>query len=540
MKIFHKVFLAVALAFCCVYSFADNTASSEIMRAMKDEMARSLANLKKDNLAKPHFITYHVEQIIRFAFSANQGAFYEERASSDTGLKVSLRVGSHKEDSSFFDSYIHSVSSKQIPAAGYDAIRAGLWQETNKAFTDALATLAKKQAYKKSKNIAEEFPDFSPAKPATYTQDFTMPQIDKDYWRDLAKTISAQGDLKEIDVFRATITIIFRPSYFLSSEGAMYMRDNYTIEIFIRAEAKTKNGFELRENKQITYADFKDVPEKEELLLKAREFAKDFAALTQAQKAEPFIGPVMFEKTAAAALLSDLFMRGINETKPVHTGGGEPRQGEFAQKKGLKIMPADFDVFDKPQEQYFNGIRLLGYSPVDDEGVATQNLQLVANGKLINLPTTRSLIKDQKTTGGQAYLSDWGGSLFAQARVKNLFFIPQNPVPAADFKAKFMDYCAHEGLDYCYIVKGGPFGSSIWIYKMNAKTGAETPQYGAELKDIAALRTLRDIMFASDDMAVYNNIQPGISAIAPSIILKEAEIKPTQKIPVRAPLVPRP
>jgi len=62
--------------------------------------------------------------------------------------------------------------------------------------------------------------------------------------------------------------------------------------------------------------------------------------------------------------------------------------------------------------------------------------------------------------------------------------------------------------------------------------------YGASIKDLST-RALRDIKYAADDAQAYN-LSPGVSVVAPSIILGEAEIVPTRRPPARKPLVPRP
>jgi hypothetical protein len=102
-----------------------------------------------------------------------------------------------------------------------------------------------------------------------------------------------------------------------------------------------------------------------------------------------------------------------------------------------------------------------------------------------------------------------------------------------------MQYCADEGLDYCYIIKGSPLGSAFSAYQMDAKTGKETPVYGAMMSDVLNSRTLRDIKFAADDSEAFNYTND-LSIITPSLIFGEAEIKPAQKASARTPLISKP
>ncbi|MDR1941363.1 MAG: hypothetical protein LBQ47_03470 [Endomicrobium sp.] len=535
-----KFLLFLILAQTALGSFALTPKDEMIFKAMEDEMKRSMSELKMDNMPRPYFITYKIHALKYFGFDAQSGSLIETRENENLTTQVLLRVGTQKEDNSFFDSNIYSSSARQAPSFSYDGLRARLWQLTDRVYKDSLSLLAKKQAYKKNKNIDNNYKDFSPAEPAVYIEDFTPQIIDKDYWENLAKELSAQGDIKEIDNFEAAVNIEFRPIYFITSEGAKYTKDYYHIVINLIAKARTKNGFELEESKRFTYADFKDIPTKEELIKQARDFALQTAALTKAEKVKPFIGPVLLESAAAATLFNNQFFPNISRPKPVLSERYDPTQGEFSLKKGLKIMPAGFDVIDDPLTTVFDGVKLIGSYRVDDEGTAAQKLDLITNGKLTTLPATRSLFEGQKATNGHA-MARRSGDDFAQAYVKNLFFKPRSPIAAAEFKNKFLEYCRQEGLDYCYIIRGSVDEDFFSAYKINAKTGEETPVYGATIKDLGA-RTLRDIKYAADDAKVYNitNSISGISIITPSVILSEVEIKPTQKLPARKPLVPKP
>ena len=511
--------------------------SAEIFQAMNDEMQRSMKQLKMPGMDKPYFMVYKAMPAKRWTYRANLGALIEENSADTISLRVSLRAGTPELDSSFFNSPVFSTAYQQYPALSYDAIRAAFWDNTNKAYKDALSILAKKKAYKESRNITENYPDFSPAKPAVSVREPAQPS-DLSHFKQLAAALSAQANIKELDSFTVTVTAGYDPVYMLSSEGAKYVRDNNFVRIAFDAQARAKNGFELKETKTLFYA-LDDLPAKEELLKEAAVFARSAAALTKAEKIEAFIGPVLLEQHASAIFLEDIFTGAINAPRPVFSPNSDPRQGEFAQKLGLKVMPVWFDVYSDPAAQTYNNTRLAASYEVDDEGIAPQKLHLVTNGKLTALPTTRSLIKDQKTSSGHAVLRSNRRDLFAEGFVMNVFFIPQHTTPAAQFKDEFLQFCREEGLDYCHIVRASPLGNAFSAYKVDAETGTQTPVYGAGLKDLST-RALRDIKFAADDIRAYNLYNGAVSITAPSIVLGEAEIRPTQKLPARKPLVPRP
>ena len=80
--------------------------------------------------------------------------------------------------------------------------------------------------------------------------------------------------------------------------------------------------------------------------------------------------------------------------------------------------------------------------------------------------------------------------------------------------------------------------NDILAIKINAETGEETPVYGLNMSSVNA-RTLRDIKFAADDLTLYNTYS-GVSYVVPSVILSEAELTPSQKVPSTKYIVSRP
>lgn len=539
-----KFILSFLILSSSLSSFALTQKDENIFSAMQDEMDRTINLLAAPNMPKPYFAAYKVTDLQTYNFEASSGSLSSQEQEGQFAAQVMMRVGSDKEDNSFFKAFILNTAAVPYPSDSYDGLRSALWGLSDVSYKQALAQLAKKQAFKKSKNITENYDDFSSARTATEIEELPTRPVDKDFWVNLVKETSLQGKDLGLDEFTAYASITLKPSYFITSEGAKYLKDDTSIFIYFMAKAKTKDGFEIKEAKSFSYADLKDVPPVAELAQKAKEVAQRAKDLTEAEKAEPFIGPVLLEKTAAAILFDKAFKENIIRVRPVRSASdsNDSSMGEFAQKKGLKIMPADFDVIDDPLLKTFKNKTLSGYYKIDDEGVKASKLQLVKNGKLINLPTTRSLIKDQKTSNGHARIAAGDDKLFAQAYIGNLMFLPHKTVEEKELKTQFAKYCKEEGLDYCYIIRTNPLNGVFSAYKMDAVSGKETPVYGID-KNSFTTRTLRDIKFAGDDLEVYNFSslrEPAYSIIAPSVILSEMELKPSQKTGLRKPLVERP
>lgn len=499
-----------------------------IFKAMQDEMARTMKDLKTKGMAKPYYAAYKVQLENSFARGAFMGEKYVENDSSgDITISVMLRVGDKKIDNSFFENTVLSTAERQLPSLSYASLRRALWLQTDDAYKQALDQYTKKLAYLKKKQVKQENPDFSQAEISSDTPSLEFSPFDKDYITSLAEKMSKQGDVKSLKKFSVFITVEQGAVFFLSSEGAKYVKDDSKLIIILRAEADTPEGFPLEASKKLSYQSQDELPSKEELIKTAKDFSEEMQAAVLSPKGEAFIGPVLLEDQAAAYLFANLFANNITNTKKTLSLNNDKdyNMGEFARKKGLKVMPFDFNVVDDPEAETFKGKKLAGFYKVDDEGVRPSKLQIVKDGKLTELPATRSSGK----TNGHARLGLFEDKLYAKAAPSNLFFLPQKTLPKEELKTRLMRDCLKENLDYCYIIRRFD-GANITAYKVDARTGEETLTHGFEKPELSA-RTLRDIAAAGDDLTPTNYYftgQPSYSIVAPSVILSEMELKPSQ------------
>ena len=536
-----KRFLILICLFATVNIFAQDAKTDAIFNAMQQEMKRTMSLSKI--APKIHFAAFKVTDATELSIIAARGGLVQENKVNEVFTDVALRVGTAKEDNSFFETVTYNQSAVQNGALSVDGIRAGLWAASDNAYKKALDIYSRKQGYKNKKTQEEVFDDFSKTTPAQDVKNYEKTIFPFQTLKEIATKTSAAGALKELEKFNTQIGAIEEISYYLSSEGAKYAKQELIIQIAFYAKARTKTGFEFDDVKTLSYASLKDIPPVEELANIARNFAKQAASFTGAEKGTAFIGPVWLEGEASAKMFENTFIKNINNTRKiifdVGNGNFQYALGEFSLKENLKILSVNFDVIDDPLQDNYNGKKMIGAYIVDDEGAQAQALALVKNGILKDLPRTRALIKNQTKTNGHAFLN-WGQDLYAKAKVKNLFFLPHETTKVQDFKQKFMGFCKAEGLEYCYKISTRNITSKgdILAVKIDANTGEETPVYGLNAPALGT-RTLRDIKFAADDLTLYNT-PAGISYVVPSVILSEAELTPNQASPSAKMLVTRP
>ena len=125
-----------------------------IFKAMQDEMARTMKDLKTKGMAKPYYAAYKVSAGDSFAVGAFMGEKYVENESKgDISISVMLRAGDKKTDSSFFENTVISTAEGQLPSMSYESIRRALWLQTDNAYKQALDQYTKKLANKKKKQV---------------------------------------------------------------------------------------------------------------------------------------------------------------------------------------------------------------------------------------------------------------------------------------------------------------------------------------------------------------------------------------------------
>ena len=139
-----RVVLIAALSiflFCALSASAHaaNNSDDTLLRALKEEMERSKAKLKMENVAAPYYIEYRVTDIDAFDASATFGALRSQQRGSGRFLRVVVRIGDYKQDS-YYGTGEGSVDLIPLDDDIY-AIRHRVWLATDRAYKAAGATV---------------------------------------------------------------------------------------------------------------------------------------------------------------------------------------------------------------------------------------------------------------------------------------------------------------------------------------------------------------------------------------------------------------
>jgi TldD protein len=539
-------------------AFALPTADDAVFRAMQDEMARSMTDLKIAPMAPPYFLSYRIQDVDEITAEARYGALIEAHRSRDRYFSIDLRTGAPERDNSWFIGGWQDAYRRRETLADendYASLRHDLWLFTDLAYKGALENLSRKNSYLQTHPPQDVVPDFSAATPFVYTGKPGALRADVPAWE--AEVTAAS---KVMDEFTALQD--WKVSYmgrgatvrYLNSEGSRDLRGAATQMLEVTATAQAADGQRLSGSLQFTTRDDDRPPTGEALAAQIRKIAGDLQAMAAAPRLDEYNGPVLFDGFAAAQLVSQLFVTQLTPPrKPIF---GEDWMAQNAPDPKLvgrlqrRVLPDFVTIEDDPTREVWQGVRLAGYLPVDDEGVPGRPLTLVEKGRLLTLPMSRTPIAKIRESNGHARL------------MPNQWIVPaptslfvKSSAPRADLVKELRSLARDAGNEYGLLVTRmeDPAVSSayrwndqgpdqpalitppLFAYKVYASDGRTEPVRGLVFDEVN-IRTLRDIAAMGKETGVYNLTQSFggmdfrylLSIVTPSILVEEMELKANQ------------
>src|SRR5881409_1832375 len=181
--------LLLVTATASLHSQTAAVSSDPVMRAMVDELERSVKELQFKDLDKPYFIQYVILDQERYRASATFGALTSSDTSRGRIVQAQVRVGDYDFDNSEFMTGPafqgpppSGVVSATVIENNYDAIRHSLWLATDAAYKQSVEQLARKRAFVQNKIRAEQISDFSKETAVTAIGTTRTLDVDKARW----------------------------------------------------------------------------------------------------------------------------------------------------------------------------------------------------------------------------------------------------------------------------------------------------------------------------------------------------------------------
>jgi hypothetical protein len=175
------LWVSLCLALTTMVSAAQTTASlstnEQVIKAMTDEMRRSMLELRLSTLDRPYFIQYIVLEEEEFAARATFGALTSSSPTKQRLIYTQVRVGSYDFDNTEFAAGGAGGGGGGGGGGGsglyqgtidddYDSLRRTLWLGTDAAYKSAVEVIAQKRSAIQNRTQDDQpVPDFSKEEP---------------------------------------------------------------------------------------------------------------------------------------------------------------------------------------------------------------------------------------------------------------------------------------------------------------------------------------------------------------------------------------
>jgi len=524
-RILSAVLFMLPLAALNISAQAANAADDPLLRALQDELERSKAQLKMDNVAAPYYIEYRVTEIEAFDASATFGALRSQQHTSGRFLRVVVRIGDYKQDS-YYGSGEGTLDMVPLDADIY-AIRHRVWLATDRAYKAAGEALSAKQAALKQMTIDQPVDDFARATPVQSIEPAAHLANDFTPWVHLLEESSGlyRSDPK-LEHFESALRFQAINHYLVNSEGTVARSGSTQYTITIAGSTQAADGLSLQRSHEDEAKDLGGLPSREKFL---ETTSRLLATLKQLREApvteEEYRGPVLFSNDAAASVVYDLIAPNLLGRKP-KLGENARTTGSWASSYKMRVLPEFINISDDPTISGFANAPLFGDYKFDDEGVKAERVSLVENGQIVSYLTSRAPIRDFPSSNGHGRASATGAP---GPHPGNLILQTADPRPDADLKKKLVDLARQRGLPYgIYVETLGPGLEPRLVYRVYVKEGREELIRGAVFGDLDVRSLRSDLVAAGNDPMVENHVEAiPFSVVSPALLFDELLIKRT-------------
>lgn len=532
---------------------------------LAQEVTRNLAQLQGDLAEVPaYFLAYDLVARDHLWLEAQQGQIIRSRLDHDRTVDVDVRVGTPQLDNS------HPVEANYGPGNGLGsglpvsmeddplALSQALWILTESQYRDALAALSAAENAEQLRSQDDEkppSPDFSAEKSNLHAE----PPVSVDLgalaraWDPRMRELSsALADDPRVLESQAVLLATVDNRAFVNSENTRVQGSQVRLRIMLQANAQADDGMRLQRFESFEAQTEAQLPAQATLIAAAKRLRAEVVALRAAPLAEPYAGPAVLAGRAAGVFFHEIFGHRLEGHRQKDDLEGQT----FANMLGKRVLPAFLDIVDDPTAQTLGGVPLSGHYYVDDEGVPAERVVLVERGKLRSfllgrspvLPFTKSNGHGRRERGYQAV-----------ARQGNLIITSRKTIPDKELRRALIDEVRRQGKPYGlwfsdiqggYTItdRSGPQAFKVMpllVYRIWPDGRPDELVRGVDIvgTPIAAFET---IVATGDTPGIFNGMcgaESGdvpVSAVSPSLLLRNLEIERASHERDKPPLLPPP
>jgi predicted Zn-dependent protease len=560
MKLLSSFFCFYALL---IFAFtesisAQNTKTSPVLQAMKDELFRSFKTLKKQPIP-PYFLSYEITETQTADIAASFGVLTRSNENRRSQLDIDLRVGDYSFDNT------HSIrGSLPIRADRYsyisipiendpDAIRSILWYYTDKKYKRALEQLTKAKTNVQVKVEEEDkSDDFSREPVERYIEEPVTIKIERSAWEGKLKKYTVPfaryGNIYEAS---AKMAINGKTRCYVNSAGTEIQTSYVYYRLFISAFSKADDGMELPRYESFLAFTPDDLPDDKTVLKVVDKMIEDLQALREAPIVDPYIGPAILSGRASGIFFHEVLGHRIEG----HRQKREDEAQTFKKKVNEKVLPDIFSVYFDPTLNRLGKMDLAGTYQYDNQGVKARRVNIIEKGVLKRFLMSRSPIEGFPNSNGHGRKQPGYTSV---SRQSNLFVEVSQPISREDLKKMLIEQFKKEDKPFGLFFKDIQGGFTItgrfipnsfnvvpvMVYRIYPD-GREELVRGVDLIG-TPLTAFSKIAAADNQIEVFNGIcgaESGmvpVSAVSPGIFLSQIEVQKKKKSQERPPVLPAP
>ena len=537
---------------------------AEVIAILEQELKRNFAQLSDEELDPPaYYLGYGVVDVDELYVQAEGGALVRDEHDTDRLLDVDVRVGDRELDNSHSQGGDYgpgnglgsglSISLEDVPLSMSQSI----WLDTEEQYKAAVAKLRDVESSEqlRSESGRQPSPDFSEEKPLVHLEppvglDMAVVQAD---WVPRIRELSARLDSAP-EVLRSAVTFIVRAEnrYLVTSEGTRTQSGASRLRILLEVQGQAEDGMFLHRSQTFEAHTPEQLPSMETLDMAAQGLRAELAALRKAPVADPYTGPAVLEGRAAGVFFHEIFGHRLEGHRQKDDLEGQT----FTDKLGKRVLPWFLDVVDDPTVSTLGGMPLSGHYFVDDEGVQSRRAVLVERGKLKGFLLDRSPVRPFLRSNGHGRREPGYQTV---ARQGNLIVTSRRALTRKQLRQELLDEIDRQNKPYGlwftdieggYTItdRSGPQAFKVeplMVYRVYADGRPDELVRGVEIvgTPLAAFETI----IATDDRpGIFNGTcgaESGwvpVSAVSPSLLLRQIEIERAAHDRDKPPLLPPP
>lgn len=499
-----------------------------VLAAMLAELGRSQQQLQLQDFQKPFFLQYRLDDIDDYQASANYGAPTGERHDHRRLVRVTVRVGDYKMDSS----QPRGDGSLQVAAIEDDpiALRIALWSATDIAYKAALRDYTHKQVALKAYQTQPSAEDFSREQPLVSMQPLVKLDLDTAAWQSRIAEASgvyhSQPFFEKVTEYSAS-TIHARAvnRYLVNSEGTIVRHGSAVYQATITAGTQAADGMRIDRSYESTGTSAAQLDSSAQFHSHVVQLIASLEELRKAPVVDEveYHGPVLFTGNSAGDIFSNLFAPGVVAVRP-DLGTEARTKGPYASSYRARVLPEGTTIIDDPRMATFAGEGLIGAYDVDDEGVPAQPVGIVENGKLSSYLLGRAPVRDFAASNGHGRA---GLATLPRPQIGVMRVQSSRAISPDALNAKLLAIARERGLDSVYIAETlGPELSPRVLYRVNVADGTRQLVRGAALDDLDQRSLRSNIRAVGNDTHVSNFLgDTPTTILAPSLLFDDITVK---------------